>query len=228
MEIFYHFTDVHGGVSKKPFKSLNLAFHVGDDEKDVLKNREILKEKFNIKNLVFMNQVHGNEVLNVEDDKQILTCDALISDKKNLALGVMVADCIPLLLYDENSGVIAAVHAGRAGVFKKIARKTVEKMVEFYGINISDLKAVIGACIHQCCYEISGDVLEYSLKNYPDFVKNSHLDIKGILLKQLLDLGLEAKDESKCSCCNKSYFSYRRDGKTGRMAGVIMIRDENA
>lgn len=228
MELFYQFTEIFGGVSKSPYESLNLALHVKDNPLHVKKNRTLACKDFGIKDIVFMNQVHKTDVLVVDDANKIPTCDGIITDKKNLALAVLVADCIPLLLYDTKNEVIGAIHAGRAGVFGEIAKNAIEKMREHFGTNPLHVKAFMGPGIKQCCYEISGEVLEYAKKHYPLHVKKNHLDIRGILLEQLSDLGLHVKDFDRCTCCDKRLFSYRRDGLTGRNMGVIMLKDLHA
>jgi copper oxidase (laccase) domain-containing protein len=111
----------------------NLAYHVGDLKENVDKNRENLALKWGYKNedLVYMNQVHGNNVQIVDENspKLIDNCDGIITKTKELPLMVMVADCIPILFFDEIQGVIAAVHAGRNSTFLKIAQITANKMM---------------------------------------------------------------------------------------------------
>lgn len=113
------FTTRLGGVSEEKFISLNLGDHVGDEPKNVAKNREILASKLGIdaSRLKFMKQIHSNrvEILRKIDD-EIPPCDGLVTNLKGVALCVMVADCSPILLIDKKRDVIAAVHAGRAGV----------------------------------------------------------------------------------------------------------------
>ncbi len=225
MSILYHFTNSFGGFSKGNYSSLNLADYVGDDKSLVEKNIEKIKSDLYIENLCFMNQIHGNKVQIVNSHEQKFTCDAIVTNQKNLALCVLVADCVPLLLYDEKNQVIAAVHAGRAGVFHEIATKTIECMKKNFNSHCKDITAFIGNCIHQCCYELSGKVLKQAQQKYPLFVKHSHLDIHAILRQQLSELNIKIIDESKCTSCNKEFFSYRRDGVTGRNAGIIMLKD---
>ncbi len=224
MNIIYHFTTSHGGFSKEPYKSLNLSDYVGDDEDLVLKNIEQVKSNIGIEKMCFMKQIHGDTVKIVNDDTKKYTCDAIITNQKNLALCVLVADCIPVLLYDEKNHIIAAIHVGRAGVFKEIVKKTIFKMNQCFNSNPQNITAFIGNCIHQCCYEIKGDILKDTEIKYPSFVKNSHLDIHGILNEQLKNLGVNIVDEGKCTSCNHEFFSYRRDKITGRNAGIIMLR----
>lgn len=117
------FTTKDGGVSKKPYSSLNLAFHVQDNSANVITNHEKLASNlnYNKRTLVHMKQIHSDIVHIVSDDNNFdnpPTCDALITDKKNIPLMVMVADCSPILFYDKTKEVIAVAHAGRQGTFK--------------------------------------------------------------------------------------------------------------
>ncbi len=224
MQLFYHFTSVDGGFSKGDFKSLNLADYVGDDKELIELNIKQIKGKFNIQKLCLMEQVHGAKSVVVKDDTIKHKCDSLITAQKDLALGVLVADCIPLLLYDKKRHIISAIHAGRAGVFGEIAKKSLEKMSKEFGSLPKDTVAFVGSCIHQCCYEVDGDVLEESKRRYPKFVKNSHLDIYGILLSQLQTLGVKIIDKSVCTSCSLKHYSYRKNQTTGRNMGIIMLR----
>lgn len=224
MQLFYQFTNIHGGVSKGNYESLNLALHVKDNPLHVAKNRSLTCKEFNIKNISFMNQVHECDVKVINNADKIPTCDGIITNQKNLALAVLSADCIPLLLYDSKTKAIGAIHAGRAGVFGNIAQNAINKMATEFGTNALHVKAFIGPCIHQCCYELSTNVLQEAKEKFALHVKQNRLDIKSILITQLQNLGVHVKDNSKCTCCNKEYFSYRRDGLTGRIAGIIMQR----
>jgi len=106
------FTTRRNGASLAPYESLNLAQHVGDDAQTVARNRELLRKITGP--VQFMNQVHGDDVVEVKTLIDDPTCDALITTVPGIALAVMVADCIPLLL--SSSGVVGAVHVGRRGL----------------------------------------------------------------------------------------------------------------
>jgi hypothetical protein len=124
MEVLKIFTNKKDG---------NLAYHVNDKEVNVDKNRQALeKYGFTIKNLRYMNQVHKDTIKIVDKNSDFLldNCDALITNEKNIPLLVMVADCIPVLLYDKEKGVIAAIHAGRNSTFLNISEKTAKKMIK--------------------------------------------------------------------------------------------------
>ena len=234
-ELFANFSDRWGGVSKPPYDELNIALHVGDNPIDVLKNREILAKKFDfyIDNLIYMDQTHSNNIQIINDTftNKIENCDGIITNKPNIPLMVMVADCIPILLYDRAKKVIGAVHAGRNGTFKSISKKAVTIMKEKFDSNPEDIVVSLGASIKDCCYEVGEDLANVAMKSFGKkyVVKrddNFYLDLQTLNLDQLKSVGVKEENieiSPVCTCCDKNYFSYRRDGVTGRFAGVIKL-----
>ncbi len=235
-ELLHTITDRYGGVSQAPFDSLNLALHVGDKVEDVLENRIRVSQKYNfsIKNLIFMDQVHGNHVAVIEHamDNRIENCDALITNQRKIPLMVMVADCIPIMIYDPRKKVIGVAHAGRNGTFMRIAQKTILKMQERYDCVSEDIMIGIGSSIRQCCYEVGKDLVDICTKNFGEgFImirdERYYLDLQALNLSQFLESGVKKENieiSPTCSACDENYFSYRREGKTGRFAGFIMMR----
>ncbi len=230
MKIETLFTDRSGGASSPPYDSLNLAYHTGDDPALVERNRRVLKKRVGIEKVVFMEQVHGCEVAVVDTNSPstLPSCDAVVTSASNIALAVMVADCIPILLSDSDRGVIAAVHAGRNGTFLNIAAKTVRKMAKEFGSDPKRIEAKLGPSIHGCCYEVSEELAQIALKNFGyEYVNGRYLDLQGINEKQLIEAGVKKSNieiSPICTCCDKNYFSYRREGVTGRFAGIIWMR----
>ena len=221
--VFYTFTDKNDG---------NLAFHVEDNEINVIKNRKnlALKLGYNYEDLVYMNQIHSANIIVVDENspKLIDDCDSIITRSKNLPLMVMVADCIPILMFDSKQGVVAAIHAGRNSTFLEISKKTAEVFIEKFSSNPEDINVVFGASIQKCCYEVSEDLSKIVENSFgKEFVENNYIDLQGINKKQLNDLGIKNIEISDiCTKCgNKSYFSYRKDKKTGRFAGIIILKD---
>lgn len=221
-EIIYIFTTTNDG---------NLAFHVGDDEKNVIKNRENLALKMGYKNedLIYMNQIHSANVVVVDEKspKMIDNCDAIITNRKNLPLMVMVADCIPILMFDEKKGIICAIHAGRNSTFLKITQITALKMIEEFECRVEDIKVIMGASIQKCCYEVNDELKIIVEKSFgKEFVIGNNIDLQGINKKLLEDLGVKNIEVSPiCTkCSNQPYFSYRKEKKTGRFAGVIVLK----
>ncbi|MCT7527220.1 peptidoglycan editing factor PgeF [Aliarcobacter cryaerophilus] len=221
--VFYTFTDENDG---------NLAFHVEDNEINVIKNRKnlALKLGYNYEDLVYMNQIHSANIIVVDENspKLVDNCDSIITRSKNLPLMVMVADCIPILMFDDKKGIIAAIHAGRNSTFLEIAKKTAEVFIEKFSSNPEDINVVFGASIQKCCYEVSEDLSKIVENSFgKEFVENNYIDLQGINKKQLNDLGIKNIEISNiCTKCgDKPYFSYRKDKKTGRFAGIIILKD---
>lgn len=232
-----HFTTRHGGVSSAPYESANLAFHVGDDPKDVIKNHDLLANAlgYDRQTLIHMRQIHSDKIVLIDESFTFDTppeCDALITDKVDTPLMVMSADCTGILIYDPIQKVIAAVHAGRAGALEAILPKTVQKMEETFGSLAENLHIVLGPSIHGCCYEINEMIAkETEEKGYSEALRREQekvfLDVNTILLKQLNALKIEKVEVcDHCTSCRcNEYFSYRADAQhTGRIAGVIILR----
>ncbi|QKJ23228.1 peptidoglycan editing factor PgeF [Poseidonibacter lekithochrous] len=208
----------------------NLAYHVGDDKNNVDNNRKNLAKKLNYKyeDLVYMNQVHGNhvEVVTKDSPKLIDNCDGLITNEKNLALMVMVADCIPILLHDERAGVIAVLHAGRNSTFQKIVQVALDIMTKQFDCKSQDIKAILGPSIQKCCYEVSVEMVNIVASNFgSEFVEGRYINLQGINRSILEANGVTNIEISPiCTqCSNKPYYSYRKDNKTGRFAGIIKL-----
>jgi len=210
----------------------NIAYHVNDDKNRVLNNRKNLEITYgiNISNLRYMNQTHRCNINIVTKDSNqcIDDCDALITNQINIPLMVMVADCIPILIQDKNQKVIAAVHAGRKSTFLNIAQKTVFKMIEEFNCNVQDVKINLGPSIQKCCYEVSSELVQIVKNSFgAEFVKGRLIDLQGINIKQLKDIGVKEENISTSNICtkcsDKNYYSYRLDKNCGRFAGVIVI-----
>ena len=226
----------HGGVSPAPYDTLNIALHVGDDPKNILQNRIVLSQKFDYlpENLIYMEQTHSTNITVVEHAacNKIENCDALITGQRNIPLMVMVADCIPLMLYDPHKKVIAAVHAGRNGTFGNIASKTVATMQEQYGCDAATIRAALGPSIHPCCYEVGKDLADITYNSFGDkYIQiregRYYMDLQRLNVDQLTAVGLQPEMievSSICTACDSNYFSYRREGTTGRFAGVIKLK----
>lgn len=232
------FSTKDGGVSKEAYASMNLAFHVKDNQDDVETNHDLLARElgYNKESLIHMSQIHSDLVHIVNKYDYFETprkCDALVTNQINRPLSVMVADCSPILFYDSKEKVIAVAHAGRQGAFKNIVKNTLEAMNYGFESSAEDIYVSIGASIGVCCYEVGSEIYdeakELELEYAFEIRDNSYyLNVNKILKHQLLESGikeenLEILDE--CTCCqNEKYFSYRADGTTGRFAGVIMLK----
>lgn len=233
------FTTRHGGISQTPFDSLNLAFHVNDNPTDVYRNHLLLAKEleYAADKLIYMRQIHSNSVVIVNEMMDFNSppeCDALITNRPNIPLMVMSADCTPILVYDSTHNAIAAIHAGRAGALNEILPKTLEAMRGEYGTTVDDVVVVLGPSIQGCCYEVNETIAcETTEKGYSDALRRDEtkvfLDVNTILLLQLHSLGVKKERIeiiNHCTSCQcETYFSYRADAHhTGRIAGVIMLR----
>lgn len=216
------FTNRIGGISSPPYESNNLALHVGDNSVSVLKNRRVLNAL--VGPTQYMNQTHGDSVALVDAlTNHEPNSDALVTTETGIALGVLVADCIPLLLWDEIENVIAVAHVGRKGLLNEVAMKTVKVMST---IGAERIHAMLGPSICGNCYEVGRDIYEEVGTAFPRArsltAKGSFaLDLPAALSFELSRGGVEVSRSPICTLENSNYFSYRRDGKTGRQAGLI-------
>ena len=223
-QVKYYFSTTEDG---------NLSYLVDDLKQNVDKNRQTVANIMEYKNedLVYMNQVHGNnvQIVDINSPKLIENCDGIITKEKNLPLMVMVADCIPILFFDEIQGVIAAVHAGRNSTFLKIAQITANKMINELGCNANNIKVIFGPSIHSCCYEVSDELLNIVKTSFGEkFCIGKNIDLQGINIKLLEEVGIRHINVSNiCTkCSHEPYFSFRKNPKTGRFSGVISLVDK--
>jgi len=204
----------------------NVGLHVGDNALHVKDNREALKKKLGVSKLVFMAQVHGDEVQVINDGDENPTCDALLCSHKDIGLAVMAADCIPILFQDFDKEVIGVAHAGRIGTALHVGQKTVRKMVEIFGSRMENIHIKMGPCIQKCCYEVGIDATRGLEKGLHVRDERYFLDLPSLNKEDFLHIGIKEENieiSSICTCCDKAYFSYRREGKTGRFCGVVAL-----
>jgi YfiH family protein len=195
---------------------------VGDDPSSVIANRELVSKEFSTSTLVFMSQSHSAKILEVtSNENRTLDCDGIFTRKTNVALAVLVADCIPLLLH--TNSMVAAIHVGRRGLVAGI----VETMVEQFRISSSDpITAEIGPAICGDCYEVDLETYREVTARYPATATSEvkrKLDLKLGANQLLRSFGVEVNDWNRCTLHDVGYFSYRRDGRTGRQAGIIAL-----
>lgn len=221
-EIFYDFTTTSDG---------NLAYHVPDTRENVDKNREALAQKYNFEldKLIYMNQVHGNNVVSVNSNSPRLidNCDGIITNEKELTLMVMVADCIPIIFMDKEKGVVAAVHAGRNSTFQKIVQITAKKMIEEFDCLVENIEVILGPSIQKCCYEVNTELAQIVKNSFgKEFVNGRLIDLQGINKKLLNELGIRNITISNtCTKCSKKpYYSYRISKDCGRFVGLVSIK----
>lgn len=215
------FTTRRNGASLAPYESLNLAQHVGDDPESVATNRQLLAKITGP--VQFMNQVHGDEVVEIKTLGDDPTCDALITTLPGIALAVMVADCIPLLL--SSSTVVGAVHVGRRGLMNSVAIKALDAMRK---LGAGQIHAQLGASICGRCYEVPQDLADEVTAKHPAATSLTNnltpaLDLPRALIADLVAHGVTYEATSRCTLEDYEYFSYRRHNITGRNAGVVWL-----
>ncbi len=190
--------------------------------------------------VITVNQVHGSDIVLVDDRNyrsvKTLQADAMITRAPGIAIGVETADCVPLLLVDPASRSVAAVHAGWKSTVKKIVALTVKKMRDEFGSAPEDMIAAIGPTIGPECYEVDEPVMGPVREAFPFWEKIAtprtagrwSLDLVQINRNQLLLAGLPEGNIhtlGQCTSCRRDlFYSYRAEGRTGRILSVIMIK----
>ena len=216
------------GSGREPY-GFNMSMAVGDDAAAVTAIRARLARRlgFEPERLALQRQVHGDTVVTVDEDDSPCESDALMTNREGWLLGVSIADCVPVLLYDPVRRAVAGVHSGWRGTERNIVGRTVERMREVYGSDPGDLITYIGAAASQCCYEVGEDVAGRFDERYSRSIGGGKylFDNKGRVLDQALESGMNAgflELDVRCTICSPGYHSYRRDGaRSGRMLAVI-------
>jgi hypothetical protein len=222
-------------------RPLNTAFRLscddGDDPQAVKRNWCELKQALALPRITIITarQVHGDAVLKVSrgDEKLAGIGDGLMTDAPNLCVGVMTADCVPLLFVEPTRKVAVAVHAGWRGTAAGIAPRAVTLMKEVYRIDPAALHVAMGPSIGPCCYEVGTEVAEQIAVHWreelmdawrPEGVKG-RLDLRALNEAQLLGAGIPQSHIRKigpCTACHVGdFFSYRKEGKSGHQLSFI-------
>lgn len=230
------FTSRDGGVSAAPWDTLNLALHVDDDPAAVLVNRATLARRLGTDRVAFPEQVHGSNVALLADRAAVdpghwaggSGCDAVVTAVAGLAIGVLVADCMPVLVAEPAAGVVAAAHAGRRGLSTGVLAETIAAMVAL-GAAPARMTAVVGPAICGRCYEVPDGMRDEVDSAVPGTAARTRdgtpsLDLVAGAVRVLEAAGVSrVRSVGVCTAEDARYYSYRRDGVTGRFAGVIML-----
>jgi hypothetical protein len=219
-------TDRYGGVSEPPYDELNLASHVGDDPAAVAENRALLTAALGIP-VAWMNQVHGVAAALVDTPQDPPPqADVLVTRSRGLALGVLVADCTPVLAADPVAGVIGVAHAGRKGLALGVLPALLEAMV---GQGATEVVARVGPSVCGRCYPVPAEMQEEVARVAPGARSTARdgspsLEIAAGVVDQLTAAGAVVEWLPECSVESPALFSYRRDGGvTGRYAGLVWL-----
>ena len=224
-----------GGVSKPPFDSLNLGNHVGDDAACVVENRQRMAAAWGVRP-VFLNQVHGIQLVQLHphtfDGTQ---ADACWTNEVGVACTIMVADCLPVLLYQSEAKVVAAVHAGWRGLAAGVLERSMQALSNFGAP--STWRVWLGPCIGPQAFEVGQDVRDAFAPQAPMNGVFQPLprpgkflaDLPALARQRLQQLGMERVEGNDstpiwCTFSQASlYFSHRRDGRSGRFAAGIAL-----
>lgn len=225
-----------GGVSAAPYSSLNLGAHIHDDPIAVAKNRQLLSP-YLPSEPVWVNQVHGVDVIDATTSTCLQNADASFTTKANVVCVTMTADCLPVLLCDKKGTIVAAVHAGWRGLCDGVIEAAVNKMQ----VSPSDVLVWLGPAIGPDAFEVGSDVREQFIEKDSQAalafksIGNQNADDKWLcnlylLAKQRLNnIGVTelygaSVNEDFCTYTDEThFFSFRRDNVTGRMASMIWL-----
>jgi len=228
-----------GGVSRKPFATLNVGRSVGDEPAAVEENLARILARLDLsgEDVATAHQIHGNKIVKVTetDGGQVQPgTDGLITDTPGLALLLRFADCQPILLYDAEHHGLGLVHAGWRGLALGIARRAVEAMQEAFGTRPQDLLVGLGPAIGPCCYTVGDDVaaaMGYSLPRWREVMQpvegGWRLDLSAANAQQLYGAGVQHAEQAElCTACHvDQFFSHRAEGgQTGRFAAIAYLK----
>ena len=215
----------HGGVSQGEFESLNLAFSSGDDPEAVKRNRQIACEKLNVQTLVSLQQVHSDRVVEANPEQQ-LEADALITNRPQLGLLILHADCQAAIIYDPMNHALANVHCGWRGNVQNIYAQTIMQMCGAYGSKPEDLLVAISPSLGPRAAQFVNYKEEFP-NCYWDFQEDHHFDLWELSRYQLIAAGVlphHIEVSGICTYSNPdSYFSYRRVQKSGRHGTIAFL-----
>lgn len=230
------FTTRYGGVSLPPYDELNLAYHVDDDWDRAFANRGLLASALGqpVDRQCYVHQVHGCAVVTVADAQPGTVrlrnaradADAMVTAAVSAPLVVLVADCVPVLLADPSARVVAAVHAGRRGVASGVVVNAVAAM---RAVGAADIRAAIGPSVCAGCYEVPAAMAAQVEAAVPGTAARTRtgtpsVDLAAGVGSQLSAAGVAAVSvDTRCTVESPELFSHRRDGVTGRFAGVVWL-----
>ncbi|MHB1325987.1 MAG: polyphenol oxidase family protein [Thermoleophilia bacterium] len=236
------FTTRMGGVSGAPHDSLNLGFHVGDSPDSVMENRRLLSGILGLDpaKLTSPRQRHTAEVANLEQSSQVGggsiseespfdPCDGLLTGLFTAPILLHFADCLPVVLAaaSPDGPVVAVLHAGRQGLMRGILKNGAQMMIDHYQVEAGSISAAIGPHIGSCCYKVSGMIAAGFAERFgTQAVNGVFLDLAQASTADLVAMGLEDRNIHHleiCTCCDSEFYSYRRDGVTGRHGAIAWI-----
>ena len=230
------------GFSKGLYESLNCGLGSDDKKEDVLKNLNLVSNKIGCKDelLITLNQTHSNTVVYFEKESSIknkLPGDAIVTKIKNVGIGILTADCAPILLYDPQKKIIGCIHSGWRGALNGVIKNTINKFKELDS-NIDDLFVIVGPCIRKENYEVKINFYEkFTNQNpqYEDFFKKISdgkyiFDLRCFINKKISDLNIQNIENIKMDTftAQETFYSHRRslfnnEKDYGRCISVILM-----
>lgn len=224
-----------GGKSASPYESFNLGDRVGDEPGAVAANRRRLAGELGLPpdHLIWMEQVHGRTAGVVDGPRSaaLEATDAVVATKPGLAAVALVADCVPILLSDADAGVVAAVHAGRVGARVGVLPAALAAMRDA-GARMEHTEALLGPSVCGECYEVPAAMRDDVAAHLPGSASKTRkgtpgLDLRAGLWQQLADAGVARIGvDPRCTVEDRTLFSHRRDGTTGRLAALVWLEPE--
>ena len=236
----HYFFNRLGGTSKGIYRSLNCGNGSKDKSANITKNLKIVSKKIGCasRNLVSLNQIHSNKVYKINSvPKKRMAGDAMITNKKNIAISILTADCAPILIVDKKKKFVGAIHAGWKGAFKGIVKKTIQ-LLKKNGCSEKDMAVCIGPCIKKNSYEVKDDFFKLfkdkNKKNVKFFKfkkKKIFFNLSEYIKSQFHENGVKKIDIIRKDTYNlkNNFFSSRRSKKNrhndyGRNISTIMIK----
>jgi len=237
-DLLHGFMGRRGGKSVGAYAGLNASYRVGDDPKVVSQNVCDMKLAVGIHDgrVVTMRQMHGDHIVEVKDRniKEAGEADGMITAERDLYLGVLTADCVPILIIAPKQKLAAAVHAGWRGTLAGIAGKATRRLQEKWHVAAADLEVALGPSIGACCYEVKDDVAGPLMKQWGSLATPSiavrqgktFADLRRLNRDLLCAAGVPANrlyEIGPCTACSPDdFFSYRREqSETGRQISVV-------
>ena len=232
----HHIFSRHGGCSRGDYASLNLSLGVGDDDGAVQQNRRIVLEHMQTARLAFLNQVHGTQVLTLDQQlfsggvPEILhvgTGDAMVTNVPGVTLVVLVADCQAVLMADPVKRVIANVHVGWRGNVNHILCRTIAEMHSRFACKPEELRVGISPSLGPCCAEFVNFAREIPEMYWHHRDRRNRFDLWALSREQLLLEGVAPENIHVSGICTRcrtdKYFSYRENKITGRFGAAIQL-----
>lgn len=235
MEKIKDFLVIDNLESKVIFSTAEKNRSFNRNTEEGIQELESIKETFNISEVLFLKQIHSDivKVYNGQTDFNDNEGDAIVTNKKNVVVGAFTADCVPVILINEENSTIAAIHSGWKGTFNSITKKALEVMEEEFLCDHSKTKAYIGPHIMDCCYEISEELKEKFLSEKKDILqlfKGRNLNMQNCILSDLKCKGVLSENIitiNKCTYCSKDVklHSYRKsNGSYGRLFTFAFLK----